>query len=98
MGKTLWGSMMQQHTCLQAETCKQFIIMAVANSFENNAECNMFSKCILVEKLSFTKNMGDNNYSQTGKIVNTRNISGMLIALQEKSQSGVRKLNCKQEP
>ena len=54
----------------------------------------------LDEKLSFTKYMGDNNnyYSQTGKTVNTRNISGMLIALQEKSQSGVRKLNCKQEP
>ena len=50
------------------------------------------------EKLSFTKYMGDNNYSQTGKTVNTRNISGMLIALQEKSQSSVRKMNRKQEP
>ena len=38
----------------------------------------------LDEKLSFTKYMGDNNYSQTGKTVNTRNISGMLIALQKK--------------
>jgi len=31
-------------------------------------------------------------YSQTGKTMNTRNISGMLLC-----QSGIRKLNCKQE-
>ena len=36
-------------------------------------------------------------YSQTGKTVNTRIISGMLLFLQEDSQSGMRKLNHKQE-
>ena len=37
-------------------------------------------------------------YSQTGKTVNTRNFCGIsTIVLQEKSQSGMRKLNHKQE-
>ena len=36
-------------------------------------------------------------YSQTGKTINTRNISGMLMCCKKKSQSGVRKLNRKQE-
>ena len=38
------------------------------------------------------------SYSQTGKTMNTRNISEInVIVVQEKSQLGMRKLNCKQE-
>ena len=44
-----------------------------------------------------TPTIKHNYYCETQKTVNTRNINGMLLCCKEKSQSGVRKLNRKQQ-